>query len=484
VFLRRVAPIAAVFLLSAEALVSCEGEPISSGGGTNPSDRPNSAAMGQWTPVSGVDTCTQAFHDTFFVIGPDGKKYPTWHPPTAVDPATKTLCSFGHEHGRDPRGSALWDALRVHYAFDQNNNGTIDTAERDASGIPFGYVAEQLRAFNAANGLAANNRVQAHVSYKIAWENGILRTRTVNGQPQTFDLSCDALTMLNQDTQSADAFASNLQELIYAVDCSRGNDAAVYGGKAYVSVMATFGDPGQFAVSQPDGTIDTIRFGTAQPPDSPAGNGEVGRVIPIADNVYAAVLVPAGATSDFATGLTETWFAGARLIRTDATELVFLDPSFAVRSASRYFDVAQIDGVARTVDLCYIGLSAGGLVIDDPLLAGQIVRQARGPECAAIAPNGPATAVVNRVRFDDLTSPFNGCRRSTGLGLTRINNTTPTTIWYSDPYGQATRSTTFTGGVKQFVVTINNSATTGLDRVIFGTDIDFCVAGSNIHAPN
>ena len=54
-----------------------------------------SRAFGIWTP-SGTDTCSPAIQDQFATIGPDGKKYPTWHPP--VDPASG--CSFGHEHGR------------------------------------------------------------------------------------------------------------------------------------------------------------------------------------------------------------------------------------------------------------------------------------------------------------------------------------------------------------------------------------------------
>ena len=62
-----------------------------------------SAAFGLWTPGPG-DTCTKDIHDQYSVVGPDGKLYPTWHPP--VDPATG--CTFGHEHGRDPRGSNLY----------------------------------------------------------------------------------------------------------------------------------------------------------------------------------------------------------------------------------------------------------------------------------------------------------------------------------------------------------------------------------------
>ena len=52
-------------------------------------------------PGANPPLCSQALHDSIVVRGPDGNVYPTWHPP--IDPATG--CSFGHEHGADPRGS-------------------------------------------------------------------------------------------------------------------------------------------------------------------------------------------------------------------------------------------------------------------------------------------------------------------------------------------------------------------------------------------
>ena len=487
--IRATAPLVAMFMLTGAALISCEGTSSDSGGGGGGggggSTRPNSAAMGKWTPNTTYDTCTQAFHDSYFVIGPDGKKYPTWHPPTATDPATSKTCSFGHEHGRDPRGSALWDSLRNHYAYDANGDGTIDSTELDASGIPFGYASEQLRAYNSANGIANANRDEDHYGYKIAWENGLTRTRTVNGQLPPFDLSCDALTMLHQETYSADAFASNLHEVLYAIDCSSGADAAIFGGKVIVTAMTTFGNPGEFTVFQGNATYSTVRFGIAQPTASPDGGTELGRVIPTAsDNVYAAVLVPVGQTSDFITGLTETWYSALSLKRIDGSELVFVDPSFAVTSPSRYFDVTQLAGLARSVDLCYLGISASGALVDDPGQTALIVRQARGPECAGIAPNGPSTARVNRVAFDDPRSVFNGCRRAVTLGATRIVNGGGGTLWYTDPYGRAARAGSFVGGVRQYVGAVNNSAAAAVDRIAFGSELDPCLPGSNIHAPN
>ncbi|MGH6608689.1 MAG: hypothetical protein ACRECQ_00380, partial [Burkholderiaceae bacterium] len=219
------AALAAMFLLTGGVSVSCSGDPALDpsrpGTPSNPStpsqsNRPASSALGQWLPNTTYDTCTQAFHDTFFVVGPDGKRYPTWHPPTAVDPANGRECSFGHEHGRDPRASALWEFVREHFAFDDNRNGVIDPAERDLSGVPFGYVAEQLIAFNAANGIVNANRLEDHYGYKIAWENGVRRERILNGQVQSFDLFCDVLTVIHQETYSADSLASNLHQLTYA----------------------------------------------------------------------------------------------------------------------------------------------------------------------------------------------------------------------------------------------------------------------------
>lgn len=55
-----------------------------------------SHALGLWQPNLRYDTCSQAVHDAFAVVGPDGLRYPTWHPPTAIDPDTGKECSFGH----------------------------------------------------------------------------------------------------------------------------------------------------------------------------------------------------------------------------------------------------------------------------------------------------------------------------------------------------------------------------------------------------
>ncbi len=481
----------AMFLLTGAVGVSCSGDPsldpAKPADPSNPSggNRPASAALGQWIPNATYDTCTQAFHDTFFVVGPDGKRYPTWHPPTATDPATGRECSFGHEHGRDPRSSALWEFAREHYAFDENRNGVIDPAERDSSGIPFGYVAEQLIALNAASGDAASNRFEDHVGYKIAWENSVPREQIVNGQVQTLDLFCDVLTMVHQESHSAESLASNLHQLTYAIDCSRGADASRYSVKLLANVMATFGDPASFVANVPGTGFTAVAYGFAQPATSPIGGVELGRLIPTIDNVRNDIFVPSAQTSSFSLGLVETWSSAVSLFKPDGTELAAFDPAFTVYSPSRYFDPGALDGIARSIDLCYTGLDAAGQFVDDPLRAGSIVRQARGVECSSIAPSGPATARASRIEFDDPRSPFNGCRREVTFAASAVRNGGGATIWYTDPYGRSAQSAAFAGAVKQHVSAVDNStANISLASRTFGGDLSNCAPGAGIHAPN
>jgi hypothetical protein len=57
-------------------------------------------------PVAG-QPCPAWVHDRYVTTGPDGRLYPTWHPP--IDP--EFGCLFGHEHGADPRTSRADSSL-------------------------------------------------------------------------------------------------------------------------------------------------------------------------------------------------------------------------------------------------------------------------------------------------------------------------------------------------------------------------------------
>ena len=119
-----------------------------------------------------MPSCSAAFHDRYFVVATDGHRYPTWHPPVAVDPATGRECAFGHEHGRDPRHSQLWKMRQVQRAFyfDANANQQMDPDEEAWAGLPFGYVNQQADTWFAAQH-QATMRHEDHVGHKVEWAN-------------------------------------------------------------------------------------------------------------------------------------------------------------------------------------------------------------------------------------------------------------------------------------------------------------------------
>src|SRR5574341_1495132 len=128
-----------------------------------PEEPAPSRALSAWQPGP-TDTCPIAVHNQYSTVGPDGKRYPTWHPP--VDLATG--CTFGHEHGRDPSGSSLYQTVGA---------------------IPFGYANEVLDIFDPAG-----PRHEDHVGHKVEWEDGM--QMRVDGAPVS--IQCDLLTKLHQ----------------------------------------------------------------------------------------------------------------------------------------------------------------------------------------------------------------------------------------------------------------------------------------------
>ena len=149
-----------------------------------PGSAPAARAFGIWTPGP-FDSCTKEQHDAYAVLGPDGKVYPTWHPPTGPGG-----CSFGHEHGRDPQGSDLYG---------------------DTDGLPFGVANEMLAISDPAN-----PRDEDHFGHKVEWENDIeLEFRGAGSA--IFTVKCDVLTKFHQGTHSKDAFTNNVHELVYHI---------------------------------------------------------------------------------------------------------------------------------------------------------------------------------------------------------------------------------------------------------------------------
>ncbi|HUL69753.1 MAG TPA: hypothetical protein VLT17_05880 [Gemmatimonadales bacterium] len=378
-----------------------------------------SAAYGLWTPGPN-DTCTKEVHDRYSTIGPDGKLYPTWHPP--VDP--QSGCSFGHEHGRDPSGSKLYHQVGA---------------------IPFGLANEALDTWDPTG-----IRHEDHFGHKIEWENDV--PMRISGPAGTvLNITCDVLTKLHQGTHSKDAFTNNLHELVYHIRCNDGTEL-------HLTLLTAIGTPGEFQRScDPDGPAVVV--GAPTPANSPDGGGR--RLIPDRVCVDQYVLVPPGQRSQFNNGIHESWQVSAGLRADDGHGLAFVNPYFQVFDPSRFYDPAATNVTGRTIDLCYEVESNGD--------------RASSSSCDASTGNGTVLGVT----FDDPRSVFNGAHRVVDINSTIISNQDGPEVWYTDPFGRHGRPAPFPGSVLQFVAKVNTDY--GFNVSGPGLDHDY---SQGVHAPN
>ncbi len=331
----------------------------------------NSMAFGHWTP-SKWDTCSKAFHDSFSVVGPDNKTYPTWHPPSAVDPATGRSCTFGHEHGRDPSGSKLLTDLQRIYG-----------------GVLFGHGNEQLDVHNQAKGITNGMRHEDHVGHKIEWENNVRLSESVSvgGSSRRYlNVTCDFLMKVHQGTHSQDAFTNNMHELVYAMQCNDGPNGSI-GTKTIVTKMVLFGRPGTFSEGGFAGGFNTIAVPAAPSPlNSPNGPSGTLRSLPTISRVRQSIWVRPGQWSQFSLGLYEDWVS-ANYISSGASQILYFDPHFAVFSPSRYYDPAMPNGLGRSISVCWGSETVNG-----------VVEKARGGDCVWATNYG---ANKTPIPFDD-----------------------------------------------------------------------------------
>lgn len=300
---------ASLRLLLAWGAASCDPSDFSSPRFDSAAEIGHASALGLWQP-SGPDTCTQEIHDRYSVVGPDGLRYPTWHPP--VDP--ETGCTFGHEHGRDPSGSKLF---------------------REVGNIPFGYANEHLHAsgFNA-------HRHEDHVGHKVEWEND-MPMRIGDTGNATLVVSCNVLTKLHQGSHSPDAFTNNLHEVVYHLRCTDGTAFSA-------TLLTPIGTPGQLVASCQRDRV--IVAGTATPPTSPNGGGK--RAVPDVACLQAHVLDGTLDRPRFDRALHESWEISASLRRVDGSVLASFDPYYQVVDPSRYYDPELERVMGRPIDLC------------------------------------------------------------------------------------------------------------------------------------
>jgi hypothetical protein len=286
--------------------------PIASAGGV-------AASYGLWRPGP-YDTCTQEQHDAYSAVGPDGKRYPTWHPP--VDLATG--CTFGHEHGRDPSTSPL-----------------------SADGpVLFGFVAEQARAG------VHSHRHEDHVGYKVEVANGARFSPSSAALSKAYIVPpvCDVLTTMHQGTHSPDAFTNNLHEQTTRVRCDN--------GWAFdLQLLSAVGAAGTATIRCPDRVTST---GTPTPPDSPvrapwSPRGSMGhRFIP------GVECVEGSRPNTF-----EIWKTQNVITAPGGAMAARFAWYWSVSNPSRYW---ALDGLRRTVDQCYRVVAGAFQVISNPCL--------------------------------------------------------------------------------------------------------------------
>jgi hypothetical protein len=428
-----------------------------------------SHALSLWTPHPVHDTCSAAYHDSFAAVGSDGLRYPTWHPPEGMEGGQP--CTFGHEHGRDPKGSALLADIEAQYG-----------------GVLFGYANQRLDEFNTAQRVGDRMRHEDHVGHKIEWENDVEVFESVtNGgaNQRALAIRCDFLMKIHQGTHSPDAFTNNLHELLYAAQCRDRADGSV-GTKVIAYTMVQFGEPGGFSEGGVAPGFQFVKVGPANPAKSPTGTGL--RSIPTIGRVQAAVLVPPGAGSDYSRGLYEDWLSANFIRKTNGRDpLAYFDPHFAVFLPARFHwparrpeavDAPRIASdvaaqIGRTIELCYAS-------------AGE--RKAAGGECDRVRDG------VARVAWDDPRSPFDGVRREFYFNQTTIVNAGNPTAWYTDPFGGRASERPFPGAIKQFIAAVDNRKRTDAGVISVGGRAypfesrafgkDRWYGGKGVHAPN
>ncbi len=367
--------------------------------------------------------CSREIHARYWAWGADGKVYPTWHPPR--DPSG---CTFGHEHGEDPRTSRLF---------------------AEVGWTPFGFANEQL-----APSDPASQRDEDHVGHKMGAADGI-QVHASSDPASPVVASCDALQMMHQGLHSPDAFTNNLHQMSYNVRCAYADDGTSI--ETRFTALVPIGRPGGFDVAEQCADGGARRHddvGRVTPADSPTGIGD--RFI--ADSVCADDIVAGNGDIN---RINEIWVYGATAPRDAGRLRRFEIATFLFSSnPARYFDPDAPHRTGHTVDLCYRG--------------------AKGFQCDQV--RRLADQSGRKVTFDDPRSPFNGAARLMSPDHLVIQNEGPTTV-YTDVFGERFSTTEFPGAIRQYIA--GNHAFDEHQGPINGQFRNYAAnATDRIHAPN
>lgn len=251
-----------------------------------------------WTPTE-QDTCSTELHDSYQVTGRDGELYDSWHPASVTDPATGQTCTFGHEHGDDPRTSDIWD-------------WTVEKLGGESTGVPFGFASGMTHMMEGAP-----HRHEDHVGHKVFVQNDVKQVREDRGGYATDSsgapITCDYLVYAHQGSHSGDALKNNQHEIMYSTRCTDGTEMVL-------SFLTGFGNANEFTASCDGRTVETEGSDLE---DGTGGAREIPDVSCVEEN----------APDFWATY--ELWKVDQTLAAPGGGDLVRIDPWFGVRNPSR-----------------------------------------------------------------------------------------------------------------------------------------------------
>jgi hypothetical protein len=293
-----------------------------------------------WDPTRPGE-CSAAEHDRYWIQAADGNYYRTWHPPTGAG------CTFGHEHGDDPRNSNL-------YTW--------------SGGVPFAY----------ANQIAGVRGEEDHVGHKITVQNG-WEAVTANAANASFSepanlagFTCHWLSHIHQGTHGPDASEQNAHEYHVNVACDDGfarkptnptwETASGPNNHTEVSMklLAAFGEPGSFkACAGKEFVIPNGRSGGL----SSLGD-DTHRVLPCVESMrrLATALAPTASESRD-DGTEELWRPGG-ILSNDSGQAVKINAYYQVWDPIRLYNRnrvsygidrdgnAQPDEFIYSIDMC------------------------------------------------------------------------------------------------------------------------------------
>jgi hypothetical protein len=260
-------------------------------------------AYGLWSPGKSWE-CPKWLHDTYWTKGEDGKVYPTWHPPVDFNPETGKYCTYGHEHGDDPRGSEVFSIAKM---------------------PPFGFVNEQ----HSPND-PTHQRHEDHFGHKVFVANNWTMYNEYDAKQTR---SCDLIAKIHMGSHSADALTNTAHEMFATGQCE--------GLEPFnVKHFALFGAAGRFKEAEALLCGLPVNPGIAPNPLSQP-NGGVHRAIPAKDCYVRG------------TETEQTQAVKKRTIEYWLTSFVGGSFYFTITNPSRFYDPASPSKITRIIDACY-----------------------------------------------------------------------------------------------------------------------------------